>query len=128
MSRWISFTVGAVTFLAAHVIEILRWSAWFGGGYQPWFLNSGAAVAFTLGCVFAASIAAALSDASARPLRGVTMAVGSFAAMTIVMFLKEGGPGTIFPIVLAVGGVLILVSSTLGALLGREVRRAVKGR
>jgi hypothetical protein len=48
--------------------------------------------------------------------------------MTAVLFLKEGGPGTIFPIVMVAGGALILISSTLGALIGREVRRAAKGR
>jgi hypothetical protein len=48
--------------------------------------------------------------------------------MAVVLFLKEGGPGTIFPIVLAVGGVFLLISSALGAWIGREVRGAVKGR
>jgi hypothetical protein len=48
--------------------------------------------------------------------------------MTGVLFLKKGGAGTIFPIVMAVGGMLLLTTSTVGALIGREVRRAVKGR
>jgi hypothetical protein len=128
MSRWIGFAVGSLTFLAAHEIEVIRWASWFGGAHEPWFLNSGPAILFTLGCVCAASAIVALSNASLQRVRGITIAAGSFAAMTAVLFLKEGGPGTIFTIVLMAGGVCILVSSTLGAWIGREVRGAMKGR
>jgi hypothetical protein len=128
MIRWIGFAVGFLTFLAAHAIEVMQWARWFGGAHEPWFLNSGPAVLFTLGCVCAASGIVALLNASPRKVRGITIAGGSFVAMTTMLFLMKEGPGTIFPIVMVAGGVLILTSSTLGAWVGREVRAAVKGR
>jgi len=128
MTRGIRFAIGFLTFLAAHAVEVRQWSAWFGGAHPPWFLNSGRAIVFTLGCVCAASCMMALFSASAQRVRGITFAVGSFVAMTAVMFLQKGGPGTIFPIVMVVGGLLILVSSTFGAFIGAEIRLAVRGR
>jgi hypothetical protein len=70
----------------------------------------------------------ALFSASAKRVRGITFAVGSFVAMTAVMFLQKGGAGSIFPIVMVVGGLLILMSSTFGAFIGAEIRLAVRGR
>lgn len=128
LERCVDFAIGMLAFVAAHVIEVAMWRAWFGGEHEPWFLNAGSAAGFTLGCVFIASGVASMRGGSTRPGRGVTLALGAFAAMAVVLFLKEGGPGTIFPIVLAVGGVFLLISSTLGAWIGREVRGAVKGR
>jgi hypothetical protein len=128
MTRWIRFAVGFLTFLAAHAVEVREWSAWFGGAHPPWFLNSGRAIVFTLGCVCAFSGLMALFSASVSRVRGITFAAGSFIAMTAVLFLQQGGAGTIFPIVMVVGGVLILVSSALGAFIATEIRMAVRGR
>jgi hypothetical protein len=128
MGRLIRFTVGLLTFLAAHAVEVLEWSVWFGGAHPPWFLNSGRAIAFTLGCVCISSCIVTLGSASARRVRGITFAVGSFVAMTAVMFLQKGGAGSIFPIVMVVGGLFILMSSTFGAFIGAEIRLAVRGR
>lgn len=127
MSRWIGFVIGVLTFLAAHVIEVWKWGTWFGGPYEPWFLNAGAPLAFTMGAVFVVSLAVGWL-ATQRRVRGVTIAAGSFAAMSAVLFLKPGGAGTIFPIVMAFGGLALLLSSVIGALIGREIRLAVKGR
>jgi hypothetical protein len=127
-NRFVGFAIGALTFAMSHALEVAMWSEWFGGVNEPWFLNNGPAAAFTLGCVLIASGGLALLNPSGRPVRGVTLALGAFAAMTVALFLKAGGPGTIFPIVLAVGGVFLLISSTLGAWIGREIRGAVKGR
>ena len=128
LDRCVDFAVGMLTFAGAHAIEVVMWSAWFGGAHEPWFLNAGPAAGFTLGCLFIASGVVSMVNASARPGRGITLGVGACAAMAVVLFLKKGGPGTIFPIVLAVGGVFLLISSTLGAWIGREVRGAVQGR
>jgi hypothetical protein len=128
MTRWIRFAGGLLTFLAAHSVEVREWSAWFGGAHPPWFLNSGRAIVFTLGCVCASSGMMALFSASVSRVRGITFAVGSFVAMTAVLFFQKGGAGTIFPIVMIVGGVLILMSSALGAFIGAEIRLAVRGR
>src|SRR4029078_11323961 len=104
------------------------WSAWFGGAHEPWFLNAGSAAGVTLGCVFIASGGMSIRNPSRRAPRGVTLALGAIAAMTVVAFVKPGGPGTIFPIVWAVGGAFMLVSSMLGAWIGDEGRGAGKGR
>jgi hypothetical protein len=127
MSRLIGFSAGLFAFLVAHAIEVVRWAQWFGGTHQPWFLNNGAATQFTMGCTFVTSVAVALFSPSPRPVRGLTIALGAFAAMTYVLFRSQGGPGNIFPIVLVFGGFLLLLSSTLGAWAGRELRRALRG-
>ena len=126
MSRAIGFATGFLAFMVAHTIEVLRWTAWFGGTHQPWFLNAGRSIVFTMACVLAASIPVALLDPSPRPARGLTIGTGAFAAMTLVLFLQKEGPGTIFPIVMVFGGIALLISSTAGAWLGRELRRALR--
>ena len=128
LDRCVDFEIGMLTFAGAHAIEVAMWSAWFGGAHEPWFLNAGSAAGFTLACVFIASGGMSIRNPSGRPRRGVTLALGAIAAMTVVAFVKPGGPGTIFPIVWAVGGAFMLVSSMLGAWIGHEARGAVKGR
>jgi hypothetical protein len=122
------FAGGFLTFLAVHQIEVLEWSAWFGGVHTPWFLNSGRALALMLGGMCASSGAMAALNASGRRAWGIAFAVGAVVAMTLVMFSKQGGPGTIFPIVMGVGGVLLLVSSAVGAFIGAEIRLALRRR
>jgi hypothetical protein len=120
--RAAGFAAGALTFAAAHAVEVLEWAAWFGNAYEPWFLNSGRAVAFTMACLFVASLLSGWLR-----LSGLMIAAGAATAMTVVLFLKEGGPGTIFPIVIAAGTVFILAVSVLGAWIGGEISR-VAGR
>jgi hypothetical protein len=128
MTRWMWFAGGFLTFVAVHQVEVLEWSAWFGGAHTPWFLNSGRALALALGCLGASSGTLALLDASSRRVRGVTFAAGAFVAMTLVLFSKQGGAGTIFPIVMVVGGALILASCAFGAFVGAEIRRTLRRR
>src|SRR5262245_61177526 len=115
-ARWQGFAVGMLTFVGAHAIEVAKWAPWFGGAHAPWFLNSGRAVVFTLGCLFVASLIAGVLRWS-----GVALAAGAATAMTTVLFL--GGCSTIFPIVLAAGGLLIAATSLLGSWLGSEISR-----
>ena len=116
--RGAGFAAGLLIFVAAHEVEVLKWAAWFGGAHEPWFLNSGRAVAFTMACLFVGS----LTSGWLR-LSGLMIAAGAATAMTAVLFLKEGGPGTIFPIVIAVGTVCLLAIGLLGAWIGGEIRR-----
>jgi hypothetical protein len=116
MARWAGFVVGLLTFSGAHAIEVAKWAPWFGGAHAPWFLNSGRAIAFTLGCVFAASLIAGVLR-----LSGATIAAGAATAMTLVLLL--GDSGTIVPIVLAAGGLMLAAASILGAWLGLEIAR-----
>lgn len=120
------FAVGFVTFVVAHAIESSQWHGWFRGLHEPWFLNSGRAILFTLGCLALASAAVAVCERSAPPARGISTGAGAFAAMASIMFLSGSGPGTLFPIVLVFGGALLLTSSTSGAWVGRKMRGASK--
>ena len=88
---------------------------------RSWFLNSGRAIAFTLGCVFAASLIGGVLR-----LPGATIAAGAATAMTLVLLL--GASGTIVPIVLAAGGLMLAAASLLGAWLGWEIRWRSKPR
>ncbi len=117
--RGTGFIAGLLIFVAAHGVEVLKWAVWFGGAHDPWFLNSGRAVAFTMGCLFVGSVASGWLR-----LSGLMIAAGAATAMTVVLFVKDEGPGTIFPIVIAVGTVCILAISLLGAWLGGEIRGA----
>ena len=114
MARWLGFVIGLLAFSLAHAIEVAKWALWFGGAHAPWFLNSGRAIAFTLGCVFAASLVAGVLR-----LSGATIAAGAATAMALVLLL--GGSGTIVPIVLAAGGLMLAAASLLGAWLGLEI-------
>ena len=116
-TRGIGFALGALGFAAAHLIEAALWTTWFGGQHEPWFLNSGRAVAFTTALLFGVSL-----TAGGIGLSGTMISAGAFMAMAAIMFLKNSGPGTIFPIVMAFGGLLVLGTVLLGAWLGREVR------
>jgi hypothetical protein len=115
--RAVGFAAGTLTFAAAHAVEVLEWAAWFGNAYAPWFLNSGRAVAFMMACLLVSSLIAGWLR-----LSGVMFAAGAATAMIAVLFLKEGGPGTIFPIVIAAGTAFILAVSLLGTWIGGEIR------
>ena len=117
VARFQGFSIGLLTFLAAHEIEVLLWPVWFGGVHDAWFLNSGRAIAFTMACLCGASMVAGILR-----LSGVMIAAGGITAMVLVMIL--GGGSTIFPIVLAAGGLFITAASVLGAWLGSEIGRA----
>ena len=126
--RAVRVGIGLLTFVAAHLVLVARWTTWFHGQFEPWFLNSGSAVAFTLGSVGVSSFLVALCSASANRVWGITFAAGASVGMTLVLFLHPGGAGSIFPIVMAVGGGFILLSSVLGAFVGAETRRVLRGR
>ena len=115
-ARWMGFAIGLLTFAAVHAVEVVMWAPWFGLVHSPWFLNSGRAAAFMIGCLFAAGLIGGL-----RRLPGAMIAAGAAVAMAAV--LMWGGGSTIFPIVLAGGGALILVSTLLGAWIGSEIGR-----
>jgi hypothetical protein len=118
MMRWTSLVLGAATFLAAHAIERAAWQSWFGPANSPWFLNSGRAVAFTTACILVAGVLAGVfsRDRDDALVHGGNVAAGAVVAMAVVLFLGPG-PGTIFPIVLVIGTVIVAMSSFAGTLL-----------
>jgi hypothetical protein len=117
--RWRSVVLGAAAFLAAHAVLVAKWAAWFGGQWEPWFLNdSGPAVVLTAAILFVAALAASLLWARDRGdaiVQGVNVAAGSAAAMMGV--LAAIGPGTIFPIAIVVGIVIALASTFAASVL-----------
>jgi hypothetical protein len=54
-------------------------------------------------------------------VRGGNVAAGAIVAMIIVIIAV--GPGTLFPIALAIGAVIAVISAVSGALIGWSVRR-----
>src|SRR5215210_4204493 len=116
MLRWTSLVLGAATFLAAHAVEWARWRSWFSAEWEPFFMNSGRAVAFTVACVLIAGLVAALL---ARDRRDALIHAGNVTAGAVVVMiftLFSTGPGTLFPIVIVFGTIVLAAGSYLGAL------------
>ena len=114
------FVIGAAVFAAAHALEARHWSDWFNGEYEPWFLNSGRAVLFTLGLLGVASALTAALARSPRPVRGLAIYGGAFVAMAVVLFTGAGA-GTLFPIALGSGGVALFCSIIAGTTAGAAI-------
>jgi hypothetical protein len=117
--RIVGVVIGVLEFVATHLILVAKWTTWFHGAYEPWFLNSGSAGAFTGACLFVGSLVAGLFDIS-----GVFVWVGAVAAMTLVLVIPPG-PGTLWPIVMALGGVMLAVPILGGNMLGFGIRYVV---
>jgi hypothetical protein len=121
MIRWKNLALGAAVFAAAHLAQAALWRAWFqpGGDVSPWFLNSGRAVAFTAGWLFTAG--AVVGSTRRGVLRESILAGGNLAAgaaMAMSVTLAVIGPGTLFPIALAIGAGIALFCGVAGALVG----------
>ena len=115
--RWTSLTLGGLTFMAAHAVEAVMWTSWFGGVGQPFFMNSGQAVTLTGGGFLVAGFVA---GAVARDRRGALIHAGNLTAgggvsMTFIIF--RDGPGALFPIAIVAGIYILGLGSYLGALL-----------
>jgi hypothetical protein len=124
MIRWKSALLGAGSFVVAHLAEAAWWTTWFRGVYAPWFLNSGRAVAFTAGCQFVAAAVVSAADQREALVRGLYVAAGAVVAMLVVLAIV--GPGTLFPIVLGIGAIVVAAASVAGGLAGSALRRAIK--
>ena len=96
------FVIGAGTMVALY-------------GATGWWLDSGRRVVTT------AIVLAVVAALAAPPwLRAVALWAGVVAGMIGVLFWH--GPGTIFPIVIAVGAGITALAVTAGSVLGRVVR------
>jgi hypothetical protein len=127
MMRWTSLVLGAATFLAAHVVEAVMWTAWFSPQFKPFFTNSGRAIAFTTACVLVAGLLAGLLARDRRDalIHAGNVTAGAAIAMTCLLFWS--GPGTIFPIVMTLGSVILAVGSYLGAFAALPFKSASGG-
>ncbi len=126
--RWPAFAAGAASFVAAHLAETVLWRQVFdpAGAFQPWFLNTGFALAFM--AVWMAITGAVVETAAARrstpdawSLRAGSTAFGAAAAAAAV--LVATGQGRLFPIALLVAAFAVGVSAVAGAALVARVRR-----
>jgi hypothetical protein len=124
MIRWTSALVGGAAFLAAHLVQTLAWQTWFHGEHDPWFLNSGRAVAFTAALLVVAGAVVSAADRRESIIRGANAAAGALAAMIVTLAIV--GPGNLFPIVIAFGAVIAIASTAAGALAGWGVHRTMK--
>src|SRR5262245_55743139 len=127
MTRWRSLIFGATTFLVAHLIEHSAWTSLFAGNAAtPWFMNSLRAGAFTaLSLCLVAGLTAA-PDVGDAIVRGLNVGLGASAVMIVV--LVAIGPGTLFPIAIAIGLAIVVTASVIGALAGAFARGAMHAR
>ena len=118
--RWTSALLGALAFLAAHLLGRAVWPWLDGGRCEPaWFLNAAGGVALTAALLFLAAAlrtGAAAVDRRRALQRGIDVAIGAAGAMVAVLFAI--GPGTLFPLAIAIGALVIAGSAVAGALAG----------
>ena len=115
--RWTSLALGGLTFMATHAVDVVKSTSWFGGVWQPFFMNSGHAIAFTGGGFLVAGFLGGVVATDPRDalIRAGNLTAGGGVPMTFIIF--RDGPGTLFPIAI-VGGIYVLgLGSYLGALL-----------
>jgi hypothetical protein len=86
---------------------------------EAWFLNSARGVVTLAGMVAAASAAMSARWSSRMPLLVSAVTLGASLAMTLMVFVI--GPGTLFPIVIAVGTAILGTAVVAGSLLGRTL-------
>src|SRR5437868_1104173 len=115
-NRVAGVVIGLATFAATHLILIAKWTSWFHGQYEPWFLNTASAGEFTLASFVVISLIAGLFG-----LVGWFIWAGAVVAMVAVMFVPPG-PGTLWPIVIAFGGFLLATAILFGSALGLGIR------
>ncbi len=121
--RWLALG-GAVLFLSVQGVLFLTTAPIPGIRNSGWFLNSGRGVAVV---AIACAVAGTLSGLGRRgSVRDAAMlAGGAVSAMIAVLF--SIGAGTIFPIVIVSGTVIIAAATAAGAGIGTAARRAWSG-
>lgn len=125
MIRWKSLVSGAAAFLVAHVAEVAAWSWLFGeNAVTPWFMNSARAGAFTILLLGVVAGLTAARDLGESLVRGLNIGLGATAALVVVLLAT--GPGTLFPIAIAIGLAVVVTASVIGALAGTFVRGATQ--
>ena len=88
-----------------------------------WFLNSGLNVATISGVI---GVVAALLAVRRRWRIDETATFGLGVLVAMVVTLLAIGPGTIFPIVIVIGAVVVGVVIAMGTAVGYGIRRAVR--
>ena len=85
--------------MAAHAVEVVMWTSWFGGVWQPFFMNSGQAVAFTGGGFLVAGLFASVvaTDRQDALIHAGNVTAGGGVPMTLMMF-RDTAPARSFPL------------------------------
>lgn len=120
--RATGIVIGLATFAGTHLMLIAKWTSWFHGQYEPWFLNTSSAGQFTLACFFVVSLIAGLVDTY-----GWFIWAGAVIAMVVVIVVPPG-PGTLWPIAIAAGGSFLATAVLFGSVLGWGIRRVLQSR
>ena len=115
--RVISVVIGVAAFGVAHGLITGSWMReTFAPNpmFRPWFTNSTAAVLLTASVVALAAFAFALAarERSGALTRGITVGAGAIVGMAAVMF--QMGIGTLGPIALLVGAVVLIAAGIAG--------------
>ncbi|HZP47955.1 MAG TPA: hypothetical protein VFB07_05460 [Vicinamibacterales bacterium] len=124
--------LGALTFVALHVLLMATWQTWFHGGdtLPPWFMNSARGLA--VGAVVFAAVGLCVSARDRNPavdtrfVSAAWLALGALVPMAAVLFTMRGGPGTLFPIAIAIGSGIVFVSAAAGGCLGWAFGRLLR--
>jgi hypothetical protein len=125
--------IGAMAFVALHLLLVITWQRWFAAGQAvaPWFMNSLASVTVGL-AVFATAGAAAPASRpdgfESRAASAATLAVGGAIPMIVVLFTMRGGPGTLFPIAIVIGWSILFVGALVGGAVAWLFQRAGRSR
>ena len=119
-SHVVPLVAGGLAFAVAQV-WLLATSTGSGTPDPGWFLNDQQAGLSVLATVALVSALVAAFRTTRWLASGATFTAGAVVAMTIVLFAI--GPGTIFPIVIAVGTVVLAAAAFLGTGLGWLLRR-----
>jgi hypothetical protein len=118
--------MGGAAFLAANAFV----GAAHVGGRQPWFFSALPSAILTSAIMFAAAAIAGWRTAaplSEAVMSGVLLAVGAAVPLAITLFTNPNGPGTLFPLAIMFGSVLLACVSVAGAVGGWLVRRLFRG-
>jgi ABC-type Fe3+-siderophore transport system permease subunit len=118
-SRMIGVAIGMGTFAITQWVLMAKWTTWFHGQDEPWFLNTTSASQFTLTCFFVVSLIARACHRS-----GGSIWVGAVIAMIVVMCVPPG-PGILWPIAMVLGGGMLAAAILIGNMLGLGVRYLV---
>ena len=120
-SKWLAFFGGAGLFLSVHGLLVLNAVPIAGMKDSGWFLNSGRGV---LAVALACAVVGGLIGFGRRDSMPEATMVASGAVLAMIAVLFSIGPGTIFPIVIAFGAVIIGGATAAGTAVGTAVRCA----
>jgi hypothetical protein len=127
--NWRYPLVGAVAFVGLHEALTASWQTWFdsGAGHSPWFLNTVDAVLAAAIVFFVVGLATSLLIPERRveetSLGACQLVAGATVPMIATLAVSPEGPGSLAPLVVAIGIIVLLVPTVAGALAGFAARR-----